>query len=132
MAETDQAVKEKSEEAVENGAGEEDSKTQAQSVEFSEAAGGTPGGASSNIDVLLDTSIPVTVAIGQTEMPIQQLLQLEPGSVLKLDKPIDSPVDLYLKNVRFATGSVVVVEEQFAVRIKQILGTGAAAKQSEA
>ncbi len=65
--------------------------------------------------------------IGQIEVPIQRLLQFGPGSVLKLDKPIDAPVDLYLKDTRFATGNVVVVEDRFAVRIKEILGTGAAA-----
>ena len=70
--------------------------------------------------------MPVTIAIGRTEVPIQRLLQLGPGSVLKLDKPIDAPADLYLKDTRFATGNIVVVEGKFAIRIKEILGTGAA------
>ena len=69
-------------------------------------------------------SILVTVSIGQTEIPVRQLLQLGPGSVLRLDKPIDAPVDLYLRDTKFATGNVVVVEDRFAVRIKQILGLG--------
>jgi flagellar motor switch/type III secretory pathway protein FliN len=43
---------------------------------------------------------------------------------LRLDKPIDAPVDLYLRDTKFATGNVVVVEDRFAVRIKQILGLG--------
>ena len=65
--------------------------------------------------------VPVTVAIGQTEVPIRQLLQLGPGSVLKLGKPVDEPVDLYLRDTKFAAGSVVVVDGRFAVKIKQIL-----------
>ena len=73
----------------------------------------------------------VTVAIGQAEVPIQQLLQLIPGSVLKLDKSIDAPADLYLKNTKFATGDVVVVEDRFAIRINEILGTGAAAGENQ-
>ena len=57
-------------------------------------------------------------------MPIRRILQLGPGSVLKLDKPIDVPADLYMKDVKFASGTIVVVDGQFAVRIKQIFGTG--------
>jgi len=128
MAETTQAVEEKTEEQQDqqNQIGREDSKTQAQSVEFSEAAQTKATGPGASIDFLLDIDVPVTVAIGRTEIPIQRLLQLGPGSVLTLDKPIDAPADLYLKDTRFATGSIVIVEDRFAVRIKEILGTGAA------
>jgi len=103
---------------------EADSKTQAQPVEFSEAVGSEDAGADGSIDLLLNMSILVTVSIGQTEIPVRQLLQIGPGSVLRLDKSIDAPVDLYLRDTKFATGNVVVVEDQFAVRIKQILGLG--------
>jgi flagellar motor switch protein FliN/FliY len=72
----------------------------------------------------LDIDISVTVAIGRTEIPVRQLLQLGPGSVLKLDKPIDEPVDMYIRDTKFATGNVVVVDDRFAVRINQILGLG--------
>jgi len=122
MAETTQAVEEKTEEQQnqQNQVEQEDSKAQAQSVEFSEAAENK----SASIDILLDMNVSVTVAIGRTEVPIQRFLQLGPGSVLKLDKPIDTPADLYLKDIRFATGNIVVVENKFAVRIKEILSTG--------
>ena len=112
MADTDQAVEEKTE------------GTQAQSAEFSEAVAGANTGAGSSIDILLDMSIPVTVAIGKREISIQKLLQLGPGSVLQLDKPIDMPADLYLRDTKFATGDIVVVDGQFAVKIKDILGAG--------
>jgi flagellar motor switch protein FliN/FliY len=126
MAETTQAVEEKAEEQQDqqNQADQENQKTQAQSVELSEADESNATGPGSSIDILLDMDVPVTVAIGRTEVPLQRLLQLGPGSVLKLDKPIDAPADLYLKDARFATGNVVVVEDKFAVRIKKILGTG--------
>lgn len=128
MAETTQAVEEKTEEQQDqqNQAGQEDQKTQAQSVEFSEVAETQATGPGTSIDILLDMDVPVTVAIGRTEVPIQRLLQLNPGSVLKLDKPIDAPADLYLKDTRFATGNIVVVNDRFAVRIKEILGASAA------
>lgn len=129
MAETTQATEEKDEEKQnqQNGAGQEDSKTQAQSVEFSEAAETQPTDTGTSIDILLDMEVPVTVVIGRTEVPIQQLLQFSPGSVLKLDETIDTPADLYLKDIKFAIGNIVVVEDRFAIRIKEILGTGAAA-----
>jgi flagellar motor switch protein FliN/FliY len=122
MAETTEAVKEDQDQ--QNSVEQTDSKTQAQSVEFSEVTGIEGTGADGSVALLLDMSIAVTVAIGQAEVPVRRLLQLGPGSVLKLDKPIDAPADLYLRDIRFATGSVVVVDGHFAVRIKEILGLG--------
>ncbi len=121
MAKAAQAVKEEPGQ-------QQDNKKQAQSVEFSEAVEAEGAGAGGSIDILLDMTVPVTVTIGQTEIPVQRLLRLGPGSVLKLDKSIDEPVDLYLRSTRFATGSVVVVDGRFAVKIRQILGLGDSAE----
>jgi len=71
---------------------------------------------------LLDMNVPVTVTIGKSNIPVKRLLQLAPGSVVKLEKNIEEPVDLYLSGSKFATGSVVVVDGCFAVKIKQIIG----------
>jgi flagellar motor switch protein FliN/FliY len=101
-----------------------DSKKQAQSVELSEVNGAEASGAAGSLDILLDMQVPVTVAVGKREIPVRQLLQLGPGSVLKLDKAVDAPVDLYLKDAKFATGTVVVVDDRFAVRIEEIIGPG--------
>lgn len=132
MAKTAESVEEKTHVEQEQPAEtpQADSKTQVQSVEFSEAAETEPASASGSIDILLDVNISVTVAIGQTEIPVRRLLQLGPGSVLKLDKPVDAPADLYLKETKFATGNIVVVDDRFAVRIKQILGLGDSAGSS--
>ena len=108
MADTAEAVEEKTEQ------------TQAQTADFPEAAGGT--GPAGSIDILLDMKVPVTVAIGQREITVRELLQYGPGTVLKLDKPIDAPADLYLRGTRFATGTIVVVDGSFAVKIKDING----------
>jgi flagellar motor switch protein FliN/FliY len=134
MAETAEAVKENVEQkhgdaAPVQDAAQQDSKTPVQSVELSEAAGAETTGGGGSIDIILDMNIPLTVLIGTTEIPVRRLLQLGPGSVLKLDKPIEAPVDLYLEDSRFATGSVVVVDERFAVKIEQVLA--AAAKPPE-
>jgi flagellar motor switch protein FliN/FliY len=125
MAETAQEVQEKQDQQENNE--QADSKKQAQSVEFAEAAEGGDTGSGTSFDILLDMNIPVTASVGQTEITVRRLLQLGPGSVLKLDKPIDEPADLYLKDSKFATGNVVVVDGQFAIRIEQVIGTGAAA-----
>ena len=114
------AVKEKQDQ--QNGIPQADSKRQVQSVELPEAVESDVTGPAGSIDILLDMDVPVTVAIGQTQIQVRRLLQLGPGSVLKLGKPIDEPVDLYLRDSKFATGSVVVVDDRFAVKIKQILG----------
>ena len=130
MADTTEAVEEKQNQ--ENDTAQADTKKQVQSAEFAEAVESEAVSSGGKLDVLLDMSIPVTVAIGQTEIQVRQLLQLGPGSVLKLSKPIDEPADLYLKDTKFATGNIVVVDDRFAVRIKQILGAGVAASPVEA
>ena len=119
MADTEQAV--------------EQQQTQAQSVELPEAPEGedAAAGTGTGIDILLDINVAVTVTVGKRDIPLQRLLQLGPGSVLKLDKPIDAPADIYVRDTKFATGTVVVINNRFAVRIKEIIGTGAVADQTE-
>ncbi|MHC4636359.1 MAG: FliM/FliN family flagellar motor switch protein [Planctomycetota bacterium] len=101
-----------------------DSKTEVKSVNFSEVNGSEVAATSGSIDFLLDMNVTVTVTIGKRNMTIRRLLQLGPGSILKLDKPVDVPADLYIKDTKFATGSIVVVDGRFAVRIKNIVGLG--------
>ncbi len=81
------------------------------------------------IDILLDTTMPVTVNLGEVEMEVRELLELGPGSVLKLDRRVGEPVDLYLRGIRFAEARLVVVEENIGVRIERILPAG---KEAEA
>ena len=133
MAQAAQAVEEKVEAEQDQNSGpavvrpqtaQRDSKKQVQAVEFSEVAENEVPGAGANIDVLLDMSVPVTAVIDETEISVRRLLQLGPGSVLRLDKPVGAPVDLYLKDVKLATATVVVIDDRFAVRIEEILGPG--------
>ena len=109
---------------VEDKTEQQGDQVQAQAVELSEATGTKPTGAGASIDILLDVDVPIIATIGRTEVPIQQILQLCPGSVLKLNKSIDAPIELYLKDIKFANGSVVVVDGKFAVRIKEIFSSG--------
>ncbi len=84
----------------------------------SDASASTGGG---QIDILLDSTMPIEVCLGRAEMTVGQLLQLGPGSVIKLDKLAGEPVELLLRNVQFATGTLVVVGDQLGVKIKEIV-----------
>ncbi len=117
MEESAQAVEEVKEEQK-----ADDQKAQVQGVEFSDAIDSPSTGEGSSLDILLDMQVQVKVSIGKTEIPVRKLLQMGPGSVLKLEKSIDEPVDLYLKDVKFATGRIVVVEDNFGIKIEDIEG----------
>jgi flagellar motor switch protein FliN/FliY len=109
---------------------QDDSRTQAKAVDFAQATESKVAGPGSSIDILLDMEVPVSVVLGKVNIPIQRFLQLGPGSVLKLEKPIEEPADLYLKDTKFAVGTIVVVEDQFAIRIKEVLGAAASSSQA--
>ncbi len=79
-----------------------------------------PGG-DGKLDILLDTSMEVSVRLGTAELPARDLIRLGPGSVLTLDRQVGQPVDVMLRGIRFATGKLVVVGDQLGVRIEEIL-----------
>lgn len=99
-----------------------EARTQVQEVQLPEAPADSGPASGGQLDILLDMGVPISVVLGQTQIPIRRLLQLGPGSVVQLDKSIEAPADLYLKDSKFAEADVVVVEDRFAVRIKKILG----------
>jgi flagellar motor switch protein FliN/FliY len=78
---------------------------------------------SPNLDVLMEVPVKVTVELGSCMMPMKDVLQLGSGSVVQLDKVADAPVDLYVNQRRIAIGEVVVVEDQFGIKITKILGS---------
>ena len=73
------------------------------------------------IDLILDIPLEVSVQLGRTRMPIQQLLGLAPGSVIDLDKLSGEPLDILLNNRLVARGEAVVVNDRYGVRIVEIL-----------
>ncbi len=105
--------------------------TEVHSVELPEVSEGQTSGAGGQLDILLDMDVTVTVVLGATQIPVRRLLQLGPGAVLKLQKSIEAPVDLYLKDSKFAEAEVVVVDNRFAVRIKRIVGEGVGIQASQ-
>jgi flagellar motor switch protein FliN len=78
---------------------------------------------SPNLDVLMEVPVKITVELGSCMMPMKDVLQLAAGSVVQLDKVADAPVDLYVNQRRIAIGEVVVVEDQFGIKITKILGS---------
>jgi flagellar motor switch protein FliN/FliY len=90
------------------------------SAEFSELDE-EPEGAGLSLDLVLDISMPVTVELGRTTITVRELLQLRSGSVVELDKMAGEPLDLYVRDVRFARGEVVVVDNNFGMRITEII-----------
>jgi flagellar motor switch protein FliN len=82
-----------------------------------------PGGVSvsSNIDLLMDVDLPVAIELGRTKLSISSILELGPGSVVELNKLAGEPVDLLVNNKVVARGEVVVVDENFGLRITQLM-----------
>lgn len=75
----------------------------------------------SNLSLILDISLEVTVELGRTHRKIREVLELGPGSVVELDKLAGEPVDVLVNGKLFAKGEVVVIDENFGVRITDIL-----------
>lgn len=74
-----------------------------------------------NLDILLDVPLLVTVELGKTQIPIRQILEYGQGSLITLDKLAGEPIDLLVNGKYFAKGEVVVIDENFGVRITSIL-----------
>ena len=73
------------------------------------------------ISMLYDLTLPVSIELGRTSMTIQEVLRLGRGSVIQLERLAGEPIDIFVGDRRFAEGEVVVLGEQFGVRITRIL-----------
>ena len=87
---------------------------------FAELSGGVGEGGAASLDRLLDVTVSVTAELGRAQLSIGEVLKLNVGSILELDRPVSEPVDLMVQGVRLARGEVVVVDDCFAIRIKEI------------
>jgi flagellar motor switch protein FliN/FliY len=77
--------------------------------------------APSKIDLIMDVTLPVTVELGRARMQIQDILKLSPGSVIELDKSSGDPVELFINDRPIAKGEVVIIDENFGVRLTSIV-----------
>jgi flagellar motor switch protein FliN/FliY len=79
-----------------------------------------------SIDLLRHVAMEVTVEIGRTRMTVGELLSLHPGEVVELDRAASAPADLLVNGTLIARGEVVVVDEDFGLRISEIVTDAAA------
>ena len=80
-----------------------------------------PNNEKRNLDMLLDIPLRVTVELGRTKRTIKEILELSSGSIVELDKLAGEPVDIHVNEKLIAKGEVVVIDENFGVRVTDIL-----------
>ncbi len=73
-----------------------------------------------SLGLLNDVDMDVTVELGRTTMPIRELLALQPGMVVEIDRNAGSPIDVLVNGRLIARGEVVVIDEEFGVRLTEI------------
>ena len=74
-----------------------------------------------NLEMLLDIKLELTVELGRCELPIKKILELTRGSIIELDKIAGEPVSLFANGKHVANGEVVVIEDNFGLRITSII-----------
>lgn len=76
-----------------------------------------------NLDILLDVKVKITVQLGSSQLPMREVMELQPGSVIQLNQAANDPVGLYVNDKLIAYGEVVVVEDNFGIKITELVGT---------
>ncbi len=94
-----------------------------ESAKFQELTAEIPpgGGAEVNLDAILDVPVTISMEIGRTNINIRNLLQLNQGSVVELDRLAGEPMDVLVNGTLIAQGEVVVVNEKFGIRLTDII-----------
>lgn len=92
-------------------------------AEFDELDTGAAGQADeeANLDVILDIPVTISMEIGRTRISIRNLLQLNQGSVVELDRLAGEPMDVLVNGTLVAHGEVVVVNEKFGIRLTDVV-----------
>lgn len=88
---------------------------------FDELTATNVAGSEVPLTMLLDPTLPVSVELGRTSMMARDILRLGRGSVIQLERLAGEPIDIYVGARRFAEGEVVVLGEQFGVRITRVI-----------
>ena len=99
----------------------EETTTEAAVAAVETAAPASAAAAPSNLDFLLDVPVKLSAELGSCKMTMQELLDLDLGTVVQLDKPANANVDVYVNQKLVARGEVVVAEDNFGIRIKEIV-----------
>ena len=91
-------------------------------AELPDLTAGAGPGPSGDLDLLADVELTVTVELGRIRLPLRELLRLQEGSVVELDRLAGAPVDVLANGTPVARGDVVVVGDELGVRISELLG----------
>lgn len=89
-----------------------------------DAAPAKGGGQAPDIDVILDIPVTISMEVGNTQIPIRNLLQLNQGSVIELDRLAGEPLDVLVNGTLIAHGEVVMVNEKFGIRLTDVISPG--------
>ncbi|AXA67938.1 MULTISPECIES: flagellar motor switch protein FliN [Pseudomonas] len=91
--------------------------------EFGQSSGGlaVTGMEGPNLDVILDIPVTISMEVGHTDISIRNLLQLNQGSVIELDRLAGEPLDVLVNGTLIAHGEVVVVNEKFGIRLTDVI-----------
>lgn len=92
--------------------------------EFPDDAGMGGSGDAPDIDVILDIPVTISMEVGNTQIPIRNLLQLNQGSVIELDRLAGEPLDVLVNGTLIAHGEVVMVNEKFGIRLTDVISPG--------
>jgi len=103
-----------------------------QAPQFDELNLSAVGGNPQALSMLMDLALPVAIELGRTRMSVEEILALGRGSVIQLDRLAGEPIDVFVGDRKFAEGEVVVVGEQFGVRITQIVASPTVAEAKRA
>jgi flagellar motor switch protein FliN/FliY len=74
-----------------------------------------------NLDVILDVPVTLSLEVGRARIPIRNLLQLNQGSVVELDRGAGEPLDVYVNGTLIAHGEVVVINDRFGIRLTDVV-----------
>jgi len=95
---------------------------EAQAAEFDQIEDDSqPAAGDVNLDVILDVPVTLSMEVGRTRVPIRNLLQLNQGSVVELDRAAGEPLDVFVNGTLIAHGEVVVVNERFGIRLTDVV-----------
>lgn len=81
----------------------------------------TAVGAEVNLDVILDVPVTLAMEVGRTRISIRNLLQLNQGSVVELDRAAGEPLDVFVNGTLVAHGEVVVINDKFGIRLTDVV-----------
>jgi len=92
-----------------------------QNLQFPSLQGANMGSEQGNISLIMDVFMEVTVELGRTKKTIKDILSMGEGTIIELDKLAGEPVDILVNHKPIAKGEVVVIDENFGVRVTEIL-----------